>query len=280
MTASTRAFLITGLLAQLGAALLHILVLAGAGVWPALIHLTLFGWISAIITAVNYHTMPVFAARDFPAPRLIWLHWACFTSGVALATAGLLEGARLGMIAGLVLQLLAALIFMSNTLLLFLRGPRRAHRAPAPAVRDQPRVDRVGVQATRGAGMCLTAALLLLLAVELNWIDGAWMLAAEHLMTLGWIMLMIVGVAYHTLPRFSGQGVRGAAWARLQLLTQAGALALIVPSLGWGWSRLFAIGGLLMALAIGLFAWTIWPALHVGARRPASLRAMLKERLR
>ena len=31
-------------------------------------------------------------------------------------------------------------------------------------------------------------------------------LAAEHLVVLGWVMLMIVGVAYHVLPRFSGCG--------------------------------------------------------------------------
>jgi hypothetical protein len=100
-----------------------------------------------------------------------------------------------------------------------------------------------------------------MLAVRLGWISGAWMLAAEHLAALGWVMLMIVGVSYHVLPRFSGRATRGTEWARAQLLCQIGALMLIVLALGFGWPRIFTAGGLLMALALGLFAWTVWPTL-------------------
>ena len=76
------------------------------------------------------------------------------------------------------------------------------------------------------------------------------------------IMLMIVGVAYHVLPRFSGCATRGTSWARTQLGCHLLALALIVLSLGLGWPAAFAAGGLLMALALGLFAWTIWPSIR------------------
>jgi hypothetical protein len=109
-------------------------------------------------------------------------------------------------------------------------------------------------------------ALFLLLANRLGWISGAWVLAAEHLAALGWIMLMIVGVGYHVLPRFSGYATRGAFWARAQLGCHLLALVLIVLALGFGWPAAFAAGGLLMALALGLFAWTIWPAIR--AQRP------------
>jgi hypothetical protein len=263
MTGSTRAFLISGLMALPGAGLLYLFSILGvSGAWSAMVHLTIFGWITAMIVAVNYHTMPVFAARDFPSTRLIWGHWAVFNVGLTLATAGMLTNWRTLTMAGLLLESGAALLFISNTILLFLRGPQRLHSTPPTTIPDQPRVDRIGTRATKAAGLALPLALLLLFAARLGWISGAWVLPAEHLATLGWLMLMIVGVAYHVLPRFSGYGTRGPGWARLQLGCHLGALTLMVPALGFGWSQLFAVSGLLMTLALGLFAWTIWPTLN------------------
>src|SRR5262245_22590125 len=119
MSSSTRAFFIAALLALPGGALLHLLALMGvSGAWPAMVHLALFGWISGMIYAVNFHTMPVFSARDFPYPRLIWTQWATWCAGVGLVTTGVLMPWRGAEIAGLLLQLIAALTFIANTVLL------------------------------------------------------------------------------------------------------------------------------------------------------------------
>jgi hypothetical protein len=236
-------------------------LLAVTGAWPAMVQIALFGWITGMIVAINYHTMPVFAARDFPYPRLVWLHLSFWIVGITTGGASQLLGWDPGVAIGLAAQLAAALIFVANTLLLILRGRPRASRPPTPAIAGQPRVDRLGTRATTGAGLALPLALGLLLAARMGWLAGEWVLAAEHLATLGWIMLMIVGVAYHVLPRFSGRGTRGPGWAAAQLACHYAALALIVPALGLGWGGLFALGGLLMALALALFAWTIWPAI-------------------
>src|SRR5689334_12676122 len=150
MTSSTRAFFATALLALPAAAALHLLALLGvSGAWPAMVHLTLFGWITLVIVGVNYHTMPVFAARDFPAPRLIWAHWALVASGVAFATVGILTGWGTPITTGHLLQLAAALLFVANTMLLFTRGARRPQRAPLPPFANQQQVDRVGTNATK-----------------------------------------------------------------------------------------------------------------------------------
>ena len=281
MIGSTRAFLIVALFALPGAAMLHLLALLGVpGAWPAMVHLTIFGWITAMIMAVNYHTVPVFSARDFPYPALIWGHWALLSAGVALTSGGLLTGWGAGTLAGLLLQIGGALLFVANTILLFRRGAPRPHRHPTPPIGGQLLVDRAGTSATKAAGICLPLALLLLLTAQLGWIGGQWILAAEHLAVLGWMMLMIVGVAYHTLPRFSGCGTRGPGWARAQLLSHGGALALIVLALGFGWSGGFALGGFLMTLALGLFAWTIWPTLHTIQPQPAPSTLVFKEQPR
>src|SRR5215216_4708956 len=89
MIASTRAFVVSALIALPIAALVALLSLLGINrAWPAMVHLALFGWITGMIVAVNYHTMPVFAARDFPSARLIWLHFTAWLLGVALDSAG------------------------------------------------------------------------------------------------------------------------------------------------------------------------------------------------
>ena len=43
---------------------------------------------------------------------------------------------------------------------------------------------------------------------------------------------------------------------------QLGHSSLAVPALGLGWAQVFALGGLLMTLALGLFAWTVWPTIQ------------------
>jgi hypothetical protein len=281
MTPQARAFVGSGLVALLGAALLHLLVLLGVGsVWTAMVHLTIFGWITAIILAVNYHTVPVFSGRDYPYPWLIWAHWALFSGGVLLAVCGLLAGSSALAGGGLALQLGATLLFAANTVLLLRRGKPRLQPHPIPSIAGQSRIDRRGTEATKASGLCLPLALLLLLLVQLRVVDGQWTLAAEHLTVLGWIMLMIVGVGYHVLPRFSGRGTRGFGWARAQLLCHEAALVLMVLALGRGWSELFAAGGVLMALAVMLFAYTIWPALALVSPLRPLMQVTIKERSR
>jgi hypothetical protein len=267
--------------ALLVASLLHLLLLLGfTQLWPALIHLLLFGWITAIILAVNYHLLPVFSGRNFPIVRLPLVHWAIWTAGITLTVAAMIGQWRWAITCGLLLQLGAALLFVANTLLMFVRGPRRAQGPPLPPHPDQVVIDRLGTQATKSAGLCLPLALLMLLAADQGWIDGSWVLAAEHLTTLGWILLMIVGVAYHVLPRFSGHSVRGPRWVRLHLCCHSAALLLMIPALGLGWTTLFVLGASLMAGALGVFAWTVWPTLVVLRPRPTPIQLTLKERPR
>lgn len=278
MQATTRAWFATSLLLLVGAALLHAALLFGASaVWGGLVHLTLFGWISSMIVSVNYHTMPVFTGRDFPVAGTIWAHLAAFVAGICLAVAGLLAGTQALIVAGLALELLAALLFVLNIGLLFARGVRRATRPAPPPVAGQGAVDKVGTRATAAAGLCLPLALALLLGARTGLLRGEWWLTAEHLAALGWVMLMIVGVAAHVLPRFSGQATRGAGWAAAQLGLHLLGLSLIVVGLGFGFGGLFAAGSVVMAVALGLFAWTIWPTLRPIAAAPALIIPSVKE---
>ncbi|HWQ14917.1 MAG TPA: hypothetical protein VNL77_19110, partial [Roseiflexaceae bacterium] len=167
MRASARAWLAAGLLALVAGAALHTLALLGYGAaWAAMVQLTLFGWITALIVAVRYHTLPVFTGRDFVADWPAWAHLAFTAGGVAAVAAG-------AWAAGLALQLAGALVFAASTALLFTSGRRRGGpsgaRAPLPGLE---RTDRAGRMAALTATANLPAALGVMLAALAGALGG------------------------------------------------------------------------------------------------------------
>lgn len=278
MARYTRLWMASGVFSLFGAMLLHLLVLAGnGGVWNGFVHLTLFGWITGFIFAVNYHTLPVFTTRTFPYPRLIGVHWLLFSLGILTATLGLLWHNALGYRLGIGLEGASSLLFTLNVLLLFVRGQKRGQRQPTSA--EQRNVDRLSTYATKAAGLGLPLALGLLNAVEYRWLNPRWHLAAEHAATLGWVMLMIIGVAAHVLPRWTGRPFRQVWRLWLALVCHNLALVLMIPALGMGWQSLFRIGGVVMALALGLFGWLIWPNLRQSASTPILIMPTVRSKI-
>lgn len=81
-----------------------------------------------------------------------------------------------------------------------------------------------------------------------------WRPAHAHLNLLGFVSMMIYGVAYHALPRFRGVPFRRTRFAFAQVLLAN--IALLGMALSWGlvWpSWLFGIWGSLQLLASLLF---------------------------
>jgi len=105
-------------------------------------------------------------------------------------------------------------------------------------------------------------------------------LAHIHMLLLGFVAMMIFGVAYHVIPRFAGfpshwpAGERVHWWlANLGLAAMASGFVLRVhaPSAG---TILLAVGGSLYAAGAYLFAYLIWRTIDGPARlRPGAERA-------
>ncbi|MDQ4078304.1 MAG: hypothetical protein M3220_18915 [Chloroflexota bacterium] len=120
----------------------------------------------------------------------------------------------------------------------------------------------------------LHLALGILLGSAILWQKGpgglpaawGWLPFHIHLVLVGWMIQLALGVAYWILPRFTyrnehervaqRRGREGLAWASFLLLNVSTLLAL-TSRLGWLWSP--RVSGLLVALAGAAFAIHLWP---------------------
>ncbi len=90
--------------------------------------------------------------------------------------------------------------------------------------------------------------------------------AHAHAHLLGFVSMMIFGVAYQVMPRFAGNPLRSRAMAVIHLWVANLGLAGMVGGwimrgwLGWG-PGLVAVGGVLTAIGAFLFIYNIWVTL-------------------
>ncbi len=84
-----------------------------------------------------------------------------------------------------------------------------------------------------------------------------------HALLPGFVLMMIFGVGYHILPRFSGRAVPWARGPLAHLVVANGGLALMVAGLllrpGWTpGNHILALGGTLVLSGALIFAHAVW----------------------
>lgn len=109
-------------------------------------------------------------------------------------------------------------------------------------------------------------------------IQPQWILvrpAHMHMNLLGFVAMMIFGVAYHVIPRFTGHALHSRRLAALHWWLANVGLALLalgflaLPVLGRRPTALLGTGGALAAIGAYLFAYNLWRTID----GPAELRA-------
>jgi cbb3-type cytochrome oxidase subunit 1 len=104
--------------------------------------------------------------------------------------------------------------------------------------------------------------------------------AHMHMTLLGFVTMMIYGVAYHVVPRFVGVPLHDRRLAAVHWWLSNAGLALMVAGFvvrtrdpRWG-TPVLAAGGALSALGAYLFVWVVWRTVDGGqAQRDAQRRA-------
>jgi uncharacterized protein involved in response to NO len=259
--------------------------------------LGLLGFLVPMALAMTARALPQYAGLDAFPRRAIWPAAFAYAAGLALAVLGALGGARPGEWSGVTHGL--GLVAMGTVLVWYvaiftrlMRGRGRlparvAKLAPAPATAATRYRTQVGAErAAFGPYVALVASAYLwaMLGGALYAVDGAAEAlgltpplnpdAARHSLAVGFIALLICGVAPRMLPGFSGGRIRsprlvaatlwlgnGAALLRVGSLLAAPALGALGPA-GVAADRLaFGLSGPVgLALAITL-AVNLWPAL-------------------
>lgn len=89
-----------------------------------------------------------------------------------------------------------------------------------------------------------------------------------HALLLGFVMMMIAGVAYHVIPRFTMAALYSPRLARLHFALANAGLGLMVCGfvgrpLDHAWAPgVLAAGGVLSLMGAWLFAWNLWQTLN------------------
>lgn len=96
--------------------------------------------------------------------------------------------------------------------------------------------------------------------------------AHMHANLLGFVSMMIFGIAYHVIPRFTGNALHGRRLASAQLwIMNLGLSALVGGWISRVWigaagQRLVEIGAVLSTLGAGIFIYNLWRTM--GPTRP------------
>jgi cbb3-type cytochrome oxidase subunit 1 len=121
-----------------------------------------------------------------------------------------------------------------------------------------------------------------LLGVLMAWWPGEHLVyraAHAHANVLGFVSMMIFGVAYHVIPRFAGNPLRSRPLAWIHLwLANLGLAGLVVGWIGRVWigapaNGLLPVGAALSAAGSFCFIYNIWRTLGSGAGAPSGLAA-------
>jgi cbb3-type cytochrome oxidase subunit 1 len=122
----------------------------------------------------------------------------------------------------------------------------------------------------------LTLGVTLGVAMAAHPIWTRYRLAHVHMVLLGFVTMMIYGVAYHVVPRFTGSAlfsrkVPGLHWwisnVGLALMATGFIVRVSSPTVG---TPLLAVGGSLSAIGAYTFAWIIWRTIDGPRKASAS----------
>jgi hypothetical protein len=261
------------------------------------INLGLFGFLLPMALGMSARSLPMYAGLESFPPRQLFSLAFLYIAGLFLFCISVPGGwPRVASLGELLLG--GGLICF---VLLFLRAMRSRGKLPAKIQRLAPAPEKaaqayqarvVQERGSYGPFVVLVASSYLWLLLGgllllLNGVSGLVGLntpvaddAIRHTLTIGFISLLICGIAPRMLPGFSGGAIASAKlvhatlWlGNLAALLRVGSV-LFGPWLVWGAFDVgeiaFGLSGILgLGLAICL-AWNIWPALHAPEQRAVS----------
>jgi cbb3-type cytochrome oxidase subunit 1 len=134
----------------------------------------------------------------------------------------------------------------------------------------------------RSSLVWLGVGVLIGVAMALQPAAAAYRTAHMHANLLGFVSMMIFGVAYHVIPRFTGRPLHSPRAAAAHLWIANAGLAGMVAGFvlrvhRWEWGMpVLGVGAVLSATGAMLFIHNIWRTLDAPAPKPAALPTLAR----
>lgn len=239
------------------------------------VHLMLHGFILPVAMAVSIQTLPLFLRLPVPSTTGLRAIIVAYIGGLGLQIVGLILGwSRLMALGNLAIGLTVLAFISLIDVLTRLRNPWTVRRVGEPSADRRP--TRPGLpdygEFGRFEWLIYSAYAWLALAALLLAVDGAAVFlgraaplpsdAARHALSVGFVTLLIMGMAVRMLPGFTGMRLASPRLVdALVLVGNGAAVARVLPKLlpalpGTG--ALMGLSGLLGWLVVALLAAELW----------------------
>lgn len=181
--------------------------------FPAITHLSLIGFISQMIIGVTYFIIPVFIKKDIYNKAWAGIHFLMVNIGLVGFTASYAFTYPPGMLASAIIEALSVYFLTVIFMMTVIKGPPIdkgsdpwfAKHCAFLTTESDKEVDKWATNFTRASMTyylvgCTIGAMMVWDPIRFYFLRAS----HAHINLLGWVAMMIVGVAYHFFPRFSG----------------------------------------------------------------------------
>jgi hypothetical protein len=217
----------------------------------ALVHITSLGWVTMLIMGATFQLVPVALQVPIASEEMGRQQFVLYLLGVIVMAVSLWTWWPLGIGFAGMLLLSAVILYLINMAITLARVARWDFIAWHLAWS----FGYLGLIALAGMTMAVNHVYPFFDRQTLDLLRAH---AAAAI--LGWVGMMIMGVAYKLIPMFTlGEDLLRPRLAWIELwLANSGVLGLAMASLGWGDGWLGPLAGLILLAGVGLFAYQIF----------------------
>ena len=240
---------------------------------PVHLHLNLLGWVSMMIMGVSYFVIPVFIRKNPFSEKALTLHLISANVGIiGMSACFALQNYDLLPVFA-VIEVFSVYLFLFNIVGTAIKGVPVQSSPPEwefLIVEADEEADRWASYFTQAATFYFVIACSLGGYISLSASGWSYLKVHFHLNLVGWVTMMIYGVAYHIFPRFSGRDLKsGKLVARHFVLANLGiilmAAAMVYAEKGdneLAAHYMLIVAGLIEGLSALIFVYNILPVIN------------------
>ena len=244
---------------------------------PIHTHINLLGWVSMMIIGVSYFVIPVFLKKAPYSERAITLHFILANLGIIGMSIALIDLQMTLLAISAVIEALSAYLFLFNIISTAIKG-RPLDEIPSVGRfltgENDGEVDKWASSFTQAATFYFVGGCTLGAYIALSPAGWGYLRIHFHVNLLGWVTMMIYGVAYHIFPRFSGNPVRVVSLVRTNYIIANAGLLLMIAALVYSEMAgdtplagfMVAFAGVVEGIAGVIFVYNILPSVADAAQ--------------